>query len=99
MFGHSHEKWTKIRERGYLRFIIFRSIPIYGLPIIFGGRLTRDIFNAIFREIPMDWGKIATQLSGLFILGVLLGILLGTAEYSRGERLYYKEERARKKAN
>ena len=96
---YSHEKWIKIRERGYVRFLIFRAIPIYGLPIIFGGRLARDIYNAIFNEMPLDWPKALSQLPELFILGSLIGIFWGTFDYSRGERLYDKEERESEKAN
>ncbi|MEC9475403.1 MAG: hypothetical protein VX764_00045 [Planctomycetota bacterium] len=96
---YSHDKWTRIRERGYLRFLIFRSIPIYGLPIIFGSRLVRDFYNATFNDIPLDWGKFFSMLPELLVLGILLGILFGTFDYSRMERLYYKEERESEKAN
>ncbi|MGE4618425.1 MAG: hypothetical protein AAEJ04_01300 [Planctomycetota bacterium] len=99
MFRYSHEKWTEIRERGYFRYLIFRGIPIYGFPIIFGSRLTRDIYNSIFQGIPLNWSKFATQLPEILVLGALLGVFFGTFNYSRRERLYFEEERVRKATN
>ena len=97
MLRYSHEKWIGIREQGYLRFLIFRGIPIYGLSMVIISTVGRDVFSAIFSGIPVDWDEVTKQLPQLCLLGTLLGNFFGTCDYSRRERLYYKEERTRRK--
>ncbi|HIC22308.1 MAG TPA: hypothetical protein EYO84_02700 [Planctomycetes bacterium] len=92
MYRYQHEKWTRTRNRGALRFVIIHGVLLWGCSVGLLSWLLNSFLE--FQQDPsVSWSELLEMLPillGCFAVG---GILGGTYTYSNYERKYYAHER------
>jgi len=80
------QKWTEIRARGHVRFVMRQGLLRWGVPFALVVTLGPLIYNLItYSPTPSIWSTVGS----LALLTLAFGYGMGETEWRRGERAYH----------
>lgn len=82
-------KWTKIREKGILRYILINWLLIWSLPVAIISSIVGEFFD--YKNI--NFSNFISRLLGISIIFIISGVILGIYYWNKQEKIWKRNNR------